>query len=141
VKSRLIDRVFCPLFDEGATAAPRSELCAGVLLEAEGARKGALVDLAIARDAGGLALGAPGDQARVFSGVSLAFTKGILAGTPWADVPIESLEAGIGANEAGGAAALGAAFRALERGDVKHALVVGKNDHELYAVELGPRVA
>jgi acetyl-CoA acetyltransferase len=60
----------------------------------------------------------------------------VVAHSPWRDVPIESVELGVGSNEASGAAAIGAAFRAVERGDTDQALAVGVREGVAYAFVL-----
>ncbi|HEY1956170.1 MAG TPA: beta-ketoacyl-[acyl-carrier-protein] synthase family protein [Polyangiaceae bacterium] len=126
VRSKLIDEVFHPLFDDGATRAPRAECCAAVLVAAEGT-PGAIarVEAIIRREGEPLVLTPPAEGARVYGAVSAEATARWLEATSWRGVPIESVELGVGDNEAAGAAAFGAAVRAIERGVATEALVIG----------------
>jgi 3-oxoacyl-[acyl-carrier-protein] synthase II len=135
VKSGLIDAVFHPLFDDGASHALRAELCAAVLLESGSDETGVRVEVHIARKASDLALPPPGDvsRARVFGALSTQFTASLLEKTAWGGVSVESTEPGVGSNEAGGPAALGAALRAIERNEVDVALVASAREGAAYA--------
>jgi len=138
VRSRLIDQVFHPLFDDGRTRAPRSECCAAVVLEREGvARAVAIVEaVRIAREGEPLELGAPLSGARAFGAASPRVLEAALAKTSWAGVPVSSVELGVGSNEAAGAAAMAAATRAIARGETRHALVLGGRPGVSYAFVL-----
>ena len=126
VRSKLIDVVFHPLFDDGATSAPRAECCAAALLGSDSAGAMAAVErVIVAREDGPLELPAAAAGARVFSSASPRAIAARLAGTSWAEVPVESVERAVGSNEAAGAAAFGAAARAIERGETLEALVLG----------------
>ncbi len=136
VRSKLIDDAFYPLFDDGATKAGRAECCVAVVLQA--ARENAIASIdhvAIQRAAEDLALPSPEEGARVFASVDL---RPWLEKTSWAGVAVDTVEPGVGSNEASGAAAFGAAARAIERGVTKHALVFGARGNEVYGFVLRP---
>jgi 3-oxoacyl-[acyl-carrier-protein] synthase II len=134
VRSKLIDVAFFPLFDDGATKAARAECGAAIVLQTASAGAIARIEhVAIRRAAEDLDLPAPDEGARVFASVGVGAW---LEKTTWAGVPIETVEAGVGSNEAAGAAAFCAAFRAIERGDVRHALVMGARTSEVYGFVL-----
>jgi len=139
VRSKLIDEVFHPLFDDGRTSAPRSECAAAVLLEREGVERPlAVVEAArVAREAEALDLPPPRAGARVYGAASPGAIAKVAAKTAWKDAEIVSVERGVGSNEAGGAAAFGAAARAIQRGETSHALVFGARAGVVYAFVLG----
>ena len=133
-RSKLIDEAFHPLFDDGATKAGRAEGCAAVVLQAS--REDAIASIehvAIKRAAEDLSLPKPDEGARVFASVDL---RASVDKTSWAGVPLETVEPGMGSNEASGAAAFGAAVRAIERGTTGCALVFGARQNEVYAFVL-----
>ncbi len=141
VRSDLIDRVFHPLFDDGATQSPRAECAAAIVLEREGApsdaRAIATIDAAIIRREGeSLDVPPPRDRARVFGSVSAHAIGALAKKTTWSDVAIATVETGVGGSEAAGAAAFAAAARAIEQGDVDHALVLGSRSGVVYAFVL-----
>jgi 3-oxoacyl-[acyl-carrier-protein] synthase II len=139
VRSKLIDDAFYPLFDDGATKAGRAECCAAVVLQT--ARAGAIASIdhvSIRRAAEDMTLPAPEEGARVFASVDV---RAWVEKTSWAGVPIETVELGVGSNEASGAAAFGAAVRAIQRGATRCALVFGARQNEVYAFVLRPVVA
>jgi 3-oxoacyl-[acyl-carrier-protein] synthase II len=136
VRSKLIDDAFYPLFDDGATKAGRAECCVAVVLQA--ARENAIASIdhvAIQPAAEDLTLPSPEEGARVFASVDL---RAWLEKTSWAGVAVETVEPGVGSNEASGAAAFAAAARAIERGVTKHALVFGARGNEVYGFVLRP---
>lgn len=138
VRSELIDEVFHPLCDDGATHAPRTECCAAVLLEATppSDRDGISIEVRIARSAEELSLPSPRAGARVFGAVSKRAIASMVAHSLWRDVAIESVEVGVGSNEATGAAAVAAALLAIERDETSHALAVGAREGVIYAFVL-----
>ncbi len=140
VRSKLIDAVFHPLFDEGASEAPRSESVAAVLVHAadlEGGHAIAAIETVTSRREDDLlVLPAPQPGARAFGAASARALAKWLEGTTWRGAPVESVERGTGENESVGAAAFGAAARAIERGETDHALVVGKRDGVVHAFSL-----
>jgi 3-oxoacyl-[acyl-carrier-protein] synthase II len=135
VRSKLIDDAFYPLFDDGATKAGRAECCAAVVLQASKENAIASIDhVQIRRAAEELALPKPdGEDARVFASVDV---RAWVDKTSWAGVPIETVEPGVGSNEASGAAAFGAAVRAIEHGATSCALVFGARQNEVYGFVL-----
>lgn len=136
VKSALIDEVFHPLFDDGATKAPRAECVAVVVVESANEHAIVNVEAVIAPCRDELVVPPPRDRARVYGAVSSREIAARLERTAWRATPIESVEAGVGSNEAGGAAALAAATNAIERGEIDHALVVGWRGEGTYAFVL-----
>ncbi len=134
MRSSLIDEVFHPLFDDGASRAPRAECSGAVLLEAGGA--GPSIEVHIARDARELALPTPLEGARVFGSVDAGAIAKLVEHGAWRGVPIESVEVGVGSNEASGAVCVGAAFEAIARGEASRALAIGARDHVVYAFVL-----
>jgi 3-oxoacyl-[acyl-carrier-protein] synthase II len=138
VRSKLIDDVFHPLFDDGRSDAPRAECCAAVLVE--GAPSGgrcALVEVARVRSEGeALDLPPPAEGARAFGAGSPRAIAALLDRTTWKHAPVESVDPGVGSNEAAGAAAFAAAARSVARGDTSHALVVGLRPGVVYAFVL-----
>jgi 3-oxoacyl-[acyl-carrier-protein] synthase II len=134
VRSKLIDDAFFPLFDDGLTKAGRAECSAAVVLKSDAAGAIASIEhVSIRRAPEELVLPAPEAGARVFASVN---AQSWLEKTSWAGVPIETVEAGVGSNEAAGAAAFGAAARAIERGETAQALVVGVRPGEAYGFVL-----
>lgn len=139
VRSKLVDAVFRPLFDDGRARAPRSECAAAVLLEREGAESPlAVVELArVARAGEDLELPTPRVGARVYASADVGAVAAAVARTSWKDVPVTTVERGVGSNEAAGAAAFAAAARAIERGDAPQILVLGARPSVVYAFVLG----
>jgi diaminopimelate epimerase len=90
----------------------------------------------IARSAEELSLPPPSAGARVFGAVSRRAIASMVARSPWRDVAIESVEVGVGSNEATGAAAIAAALAAIERDETSHALAVGAREGVIYAFVL-----
>ena len=139
VRSELIDHVFHPLFDDGATHAPRAECSAAAwLTRSEENAVAAITDVKIARSGTTLALTTPSDvlRARVFGAVSPPAIATWIRQSAWENVAIESVERGVGSNEAGGAAAFAAATSAIARGAIDDALVVGARPNVVYAFVL-----
>jgi hypothetical protein len=98
-------------------------------------REGAIASIehaAIARAVEDLALPKPEEGARVFASVD---SHEWLDKTSWAGVPAETVEPGVGSNEASGAVAFAAAVRAIE-GGTSSALVFGARRNEVYAFVL-----
>ena len=137
VRSELIDRVFHPLFDDHATDAPRAECSAAVVLDRDGA--GAIAKIECVRIESAktkLDLPEPSERARTFGSVSKRAIASYVAGSAWDGVAIESVEVGVGSQEAAGAAAFAAATQAIARGEIVHALVVGSRSSVVYAFVL-----
>lgn len=142
VRSQLIDDVFFPLFDDGATHTARSECCGAILVEAEATsanRAVANLEAIVHRDDAPLALPAPREGARIFGYVAVEAITHWVAGTSWSGVAIETVERAVGSNEAAGAAAFDAALRAIAKGETSHALVIGARAGVRYGFVLSGR--